>query len=246
MIAKLTSALLVVSVVSTLLGASDLLLRRGQNAALQDAFETWTLRLDDLRVSGMLLLLATRRGIRAIGILEIILALAYVGYLVVSLAHRHALDVRGLVRVFWVSSVSFVPGVILFRRYGLRLLRTIVGDGSPLAFFFRAVLFYSLTSVVVILPMAGIFVIFGRLTGWVQTALFLTGLVVRGAMSLFLITLLVVLIAYAVPVAAVVLVLMKAVMWRIAEYPKGVFAAISLIVATAVGIYKLFIEPSTH
>ena len=241
--------LLTIAVLMHLVKGGDLLLRDHQKEWLQDHFETFTLRLDDIQPILWFGALSRPRPAAVWSVISAAFAIAAPAPMQGgALLFLHLLW-------FWSAENLFGGGVFLRIALGVgllvaipvsvvclwklcpRLVRKLVGGGRVAPFFGRLLVLY-LLSVILLAAFLGASTV-AKDIPLAQVLLaavwpFFLPVHVLNTAGLLLVTLL-----FALLIARLVLAVLGGICWRIVEYNRGVFAAALLIVTVALGTYRV-------
>lgn len=245
----MTDTLLLIGILMNLVKGGDLLLRQHQKDWLQDHFEAFTLRLDDVRPVSWFGALSRPRPAVIWSICSALLvlvspiqalggALAFLLDLwIMSLRSLSVLDLPSLMALRVGLLVAVPVSVVCLWKVCPRLVRKLVGSGKTGPFFGRLLALYFL-SVAIFSAFLGA----SRLADKVVIVQFILAalwpllfpLFVLNAAGLLMVTLL-----FCLWILRPLFVVLKGICWRIAEYDRGVFAAFLLIATIALGIYRV-------
>jgi hypothetical protein len=250
--------LLVIGVLVNLVKGADLLLRPHQQKWLQEKVETTTLWLTYLKPLRFYKTLSKRNS----QIVIAVIASAYYGFLILQLAVIHEAVVTSSIKFFVFPS----PGNKLFGDLFLKVVVLGFGIGT-IQFAFPAIrwllegtrfqyflLKFSLF-VFLLLITFGIAIALNAIDSPILKQLILNALILC---TLFLLVSLLLVLSAGVTVIIYsilllllegLLILLRGIAWRIAEYNKGAFAAIIVIITITLGITEVYLRfqppPST-
>jgi hypothetical protein len=247
----IVDSLLVIGVLTNLVKGGDLLLRKTQKEWLQERFEVLTLRLDDIRPVSWFAALSRPRPAAvwsAFSALFVFVApISALGGALAFLLDLWIMSAQNILAVdapprlaLGVGLLVAVPvSALVLWKLGPGLVRTLVGTGHGGRFFGRLFILY-LTSAAAFGAFYGASVLAkdiasARHVMAVLWPLLLSAFVLNAA-GLLLVTVLFFLWILRLLFSAA-----NAVCWRIAEYDRGVFAALLLIVTAGLGLYRVLL-----
>lgn len=244
-------SLLIIGVLANIAKGGDLLLRKYQKEWLQDQFESLTLRLDDARPVTWFKALSRPRPAAIWSTFSALFVFGaptqLLGGALAILLDLWIMSARNIVSMdhsfrvaLGVGLIVAVPvSVIVLWKICPKLVRRLVGNGHGGRFFGRLLILY-LASVIIFGTFYGVS-IFSKdivVARCVLALLWpsLLPIFILNAAGLLLVTLLIVLL-----ILRLFFSVLRAICWRIAEYDRGVLAAILLLATVALGIYRVFL-----
>jgi hypothetical protein len=241
-------------------GLADLFVSDRKKRAVQDWFETLTLKMSDIDSTKWPSCVSTKRGSRYVAASSLLPTVALIPIAIhrTLATHRPIANIHNnqvilsfyvLIALIILTTIVFGVSILTLRICGQRLLKLLVGDGSFISFAVKALFVGTPVMIIIFVLNFRLLLVMISIARHVDVHSFLLAVVAVLAISsimmalhsLFLMIVLGLFLAHALPVLAFIVGQFTALCWRIVEYKQGALRAIILLLAAFLGICKAII-----